>query len=455
MKIKRYEGQYVHEVIAQIREELGPDAVVLHTRWRNPAGIKKLLGKPQVEVWAGTREDVDDAEAAEPAAARLVALRQALEANDPVPAAAVEVAAGAVVALNGAAKALNGHGAAKALNGHAGAVAVAEPPALPELDLEALVNAAHDELSLSGQTPPPTDDDGPDDSVSEDLTVALLSEFNQALSRLEGKVDDLATRQQRPATVTDDSPRLRALVESGVERDVAVQVVAAADDRTVTEVLLDAFQCPPAIDWTGGPKVIAVVGPSGVGKTTSLAKLAGHLAIGRGARVLLASADSQRVGTYEQVKALGQLMELPTCAVRSAAEAQTRLPMMRQGHDVILVDTAACTPQAPESWDRLLDTLIACEPDAIFAVLPASMRPRDAARHIDTFRRVLPLEGVIVTKLDEAADPGLLVDLAWRCLIPIGYLGTGAGIPGDLEVATPELLLRRVWSAQTRESHEE
>ncbi len=81
MRIKRYEGQYVHEVIGQIKEELGQDAVVLHTRWRNPAGIKKLLGKPQVEVWAGARDEMNGFEGGDQAA-RALALRQAIESTN-------------------------------------------------------------------------------------------------------------------------------------------------------------------------------------------------------------------------------------------------------------------------------------------------------------------------------------------------------------------------------------
>lgn len=406
MRIKRYDGQYVHEVIDQIRDELGPDAVVLHTSWRNPAGLKRLLGKPQVEVWAGVREEVEamppQSNGADPHAARALALRRAIEAQQSYAAEAVEAA--------------NGHA------GRNGAVATLPPPA-PEPEPEPERRA----------------------EPSEDLTVALLREFNQVLARLEGKLDGLGAPAEPDATAPT---RLTALTEAGVDRQVAEEIVASAESRSVAEILLDTFQCPGEIDLAHGPKVIALVGPSGVGKTTTAAKLAARYGCESGARVLLASADTQRVGTFEQIRALGQLMELPTWALRSPAEAQAKVQMARQTHDLILVDTAACAAADGEEWERLLDTLIAIDPDEIHVVVSAAMKLKDVERTVRTFREALPLHGAVVTKLDESGDPGLVVDLAWRCLMPISFLGTGHQIPGDLETATPDSLLARVWSTR-------
>jgi len=428
MRIKRYEGQYVHEVIGQIKEELGHDAVVLHTRWRNPAGIKKLLGKPQVEVWAGARDDMAGMDGGDQAT-RALALRQAIESNSGLDLLDSDEPARPEPATNG-------HVATPPQRP---AIAVAprpEPEPEPERQAEA------DDLA----------DVLPDDGA-DDLTIALLAQFNAALERLEDKVDSL--QPPVPEITCEDSPRMRALVDSGVDQDVAREIAAAAEGRTVAEVLLETFQCGKEPDWSEGPKVIAVVGPSGVGKTTTVAKLAGHLALDRGARVMLASTDTQRVGAFEQIKAMGQLMELPTAALRNPAEAQAKLQLARQAHDVVLVDTAACTPQDGDAWDRLLDTLIAVEPDEIHVVVSATMRTSEAARCVEYFRQVLPLHGAVVTKLDEASQAGLLVDLAWRCLIPITWLGDGHEVPADLSLARPDPLLDLVWSPQLTAPTEE
>ncbi|NUP99474.1 MAG: hypothetical protein HUU35_06435, partial [Armatimonadetes bacterium] len=292
-------------------------------------------------------------------------------------------------------------------------------------------------------------------AAADDLTVALLAEFNESLGRIEAKVDALATAPEPTADPVDAGPRLKALLRSGVDAEIAQEVVTAAEGRTVAEVLLDNFQASGSLELGESPKVVALIGPSGVGKTTTVAKLAGHYAVEHGARVLLASTDTHRIGTFEQIKALGQLMELPTCALRTPQEAQARMQMARQAHDLILVDTAACAPRPGADWDELLDLLIAIEPDQIHLVLPAGMKSSEATGAVRFFQQGLPLHSAVVTKLDEASDAGLLVDLAWRCLTPFSYLGTGHEIPGDLEQATPERLLRQVWSTRSDSANEE
>lgn len=442
MRIKRYEGQYVHEVIAQIRDELGSDAMVLHTRWRNPAGLQRLLGRPKVEVWAGVREAGDDPEVAQ-----------------------AELGAQANGHTNGQA---NGHqGVAFAEPGsHAARAEVLrqaiearltgpEPPATPDgavgahLDvLDEVVAEAGLDLDQETTLPTPTTDLDP----QSDATVALLSEFNDALARMETKLDRLH-RQTSPEPT--GSPRLSALLAGGVEPTVAEEIAAAAGERSVAEVLLDTFQCTGEVDLSDGPKVVALVGPSGVGKTTTAAKLAGHYHLHHGAEVMLCSTDTQRVGTFEQLRALGELMQFATTSVHTPGEASRRVEMGRRTHDLILVDTAAAAPGCPDDWERLVDTLIAAEPDEILLVLSASYRPSDAARVVDRFRDSLPVRGAVITKLDESRDAGLLVNLAWRHLLPLSYLAAGPRIPGDLEVARTSKLVERVWSARLAPSNEE
>ncbi|MCC7495226.1 MAG: hypothetical protein IT204_22955 [Fimbriimonadaceae bacterium] len=464
MKIKRYEGQYVQEVIAQIRDEMGPDAVVLHTRWRSQNGLKRLLGKPQVEVWAGTREEVakadlatltaaaraeaegevtagaplagltldavDDPEPARPRPQPAAPPAAAPRRPQPLPAPAAARDGDDIGALVAAFAAFSNGQLREPTNGHLAAPAPAPAPVV--------------EL-LPARTEPQPAEELPE--TADDLTVALLAQFGDALNRIEEKVDALAT-PAAPAVEEVEPERLTALLQAGVDPQVARELHDAAAGGSVAEVLYDTFQCCPPLNWSQGCRVVALVGPSGVGKTTTVAKLAGHYGIREGARVLLASTDVQRIGTFEQIKALGQLMEVATLPLRTPAEAQGKLATARRQYDLVLVDTAACQPQEGPAWEHLLDTLIAVEPDEIHVVVSAAMKTKEAARVVDYFRQVLPVHGAVVTKLDEAADPGLVVDLAWRCLVPLSYLGVGHTIPGDLELATPDRLLEMIWAAR-------
>lgn len=415
MRIKRYEGQYVHEVIAEIRDDLGADAVVLHTRWRNPAGLRRLLGGPKVEVWAGVREPGEPTEAITDTAVELA--RQVAEPEAaPQPAGTDDHSARAAAicrAIEARGQNGNGHSAANP-GGRVGLLDVYDEPPAP----------------TSPRSPAATDDP----------TVALLSEFNAALARIESKLDGLTSERAEA-----QPSREQALLEAGVSPDVATEVVAAANGRSVTELLFDTFQCTGEIDPAAGPKVVALVGPSGVGKTTTTAKLAGRYGAMAGRRVMLCSTDTRRIGTFEQLRALGELMQIPTCPIHSPDEAAGRIQMARRTHDLVFLDTPACLPGG-EGWNELVDTLIAVEPDQIHLVLAANTRAADAARLVEGFRAAAPLFGVTLTKLDETREAGLLVDLAWRHMLPIAYLADGDSIPGDIAPADAERLVDLVWS---------
>jgi flagellar biosynthesis protein FlhF len=215
----------------------------------------------------------------------------------------------------------------------------------------------------------------------------------------------------------------------------------------VAEVLHDTFLCPTELRLTGNPRVIALVGPSGAGKTTTAAKLAGHLSLARGARVVLISTDVHRIGAFPQLQALGELMQVPVLTALTPSDALAKVRQARREHDVVIIDTPACSGPGPV-WESLLDTLIAVEPEELLLTLAANTKPSDVQRTARHYGATLPLGGVVVTKLDESGDPGILVNVAWRFQTPVVWLGTGPDIPADLEAATPQQLVNRVWSTR-------
>jgi flagellar biosynthesis protein FlhF len=419
MKIKRYEGQYVHEVIAQVRDELGPEAVVLHTRWRQAGGLKRLLGRPQVEVWAGVPDDRPD----QPA---LLA-----PAGGPAPSAAPELA----LPMVGDPQAVRAQALRQALERVAEPAPCAQPALFETAESVELLDVSPQAQALS----------------REELTVALLAEFNDALERIEAKVESLAAGPLPAVAASGSEARRRALIESGVESAIATEIAAEAEGRSVADVLHETFTCTGELRLGERPRVVALIGPSGVGKTTTVAKLAGRYAVGGEARVLMLSADGQRVGTFGQLQAFGELMQVPTAAARTPAEAQARLRLARSHCDLVLVDTPACHAASGPAWERLLEMLISLEADEIHLVLPAAARPADARRLIDGFAAALPLSGLILTKTDEAEDLGLLANIAWHGAIPFSFLADGPDAPGDLELATAHGLAQKVWSARLSE----
>lgn len=189
----------------------------------------------------------------------------------------------------------------------------------------------------------------------------------------------------------------------------------------------------------GGRRVLALVGPTGVGKTTTLAKIAGDACFHRGLSVALVSSDSYRVFGAQHFGAYAALMGLPFYAVGSALEMRTLLSGPLVDADLVLVDTSGRSPNDPGGIAEIQQLLAACPELDVHLALSANMRARDLALALDAFS-VLPVHHLVFTKLDEATSRGGVFTTALKARRPVSWLGTGQGVPDDLEVATAAAL---------------
>jgi flagellar biosynthesis protein FlhF len=195
----------------------------------------------------------------------------------------------------------------------------------------------------------------------------------------------------------------------------------------------------------GARKALALVGPTGVGKTTMVAKLSAML-LRAGRRVGLVSCDSYRIGAPDQIRSLARILQVPLGFCASARELPAALAR-RAECDVILIDTPGCSPYDPE---RLAEVAAlagagqgAGRPVESHLVLSATTRDEELAAAVRAFEAAA-FRSVIFTKLDEAERLGALVGAARRAQRPISWLGTGQGVPNDLEPADPGRVARFV-----------
>lgn len=193
-----------------------------------------------------------------------------------------------------------------------------------------------------------------------------------------------------------------------------------------------------------GPRVIALVGPTGAGKTTTIAKLAVHPEAFGGVRVGLISLDTYRAGALEQLQAYADIAGLPLEVVHDAADAAAA--RRRLGAcDVILVDTPGRSPRVPSfdrAWRQVLETLA---PTERHLVLPATMRLDLVDGVRETFGLVACTH-LLVTKCDEVPDDAGLAELALHVDLPVRWIADGQEVPSDLHVASARVLgsLRRL-----------
>jgi flagellar biosynthesis protein FlhF len=202
--------------------------------------------------------------------------------------------------------------------------------------------------------------------------------------------------------------------------------------------------------------VLALVGPTGVGKTTTTAKLAARFVLKHGAEKLaLLTTDSFRIGAHEQLRIYGDILGVPVHAVKDASDLRIALSALAQKH-LVIIDTVGMSQR-----DRNLSEQI-----AMLAGAPAPVQRvllLNGASHGDTLNEVVHayrndatpgggVDGCIISKLDEATHLGSVLDVVIRHRLPVFYASTGQRVPEHLELARGDLLVERAFAMPRRGS---
>jgi flagellar biosynthesis protein FlhF len=196
-------------------------------------------------------------------------------------------------------------------------------------------------------------------------------------------------------------------------------------------------------DAGSGPKAVALVGPTGVGKTTTVAKLASRLA-GEGLKVGLATIDTFRIAAVEQLKIYAKILNIPIDVVLTPQDLGRALHL-RKGLDVILIDTAGRSQRDHEQIGELADFFSGHPSVDVKLALSASASERQMEEAIRNFS-ALSLSSIVFTKLDEAAQLGPLFNQSVKTGLPVAYFTTGQRVPEDMEEAGAKRLINGLFT---------
>jgi flagellar biosynthesis protein FlhF len=327
MHLKRYRRKTLQEALRAVRDELGPDALVLSTREVLAAGVRGWIGQREVEVTAAAER--------------------------------------------------------------------------PRVSGNRHAEAESEAAWLSGRS------------------RGHAAEADRATSEMAARLRATGLDAETAAAVADAHPAgsRRAATASSLRRTIAGQMESlAANDRTYAAV--EVF-----------------VGPPGVGKTTTIAKIAAQERARRGKRLSLVAADAFRVGAIEQLRLYADILGTPFSTARTPDELEAALD---GGRRPLLLDTAGRSPADDVARDMF--RALAGRPDVRTHLVIAANTPRDLARRVfDRFEDARPSR-VVITKLDEAESLAALVPVLRERQLPVSYVGTGQNVPGDLERATPSVL---------------
>ncbi len=437
MLVRKFEAENMAAALKQVKETLGSDALILSTRTLGNKGLG-VLGRQTIEVTAAIESP-----------AMKNSLRQAVPNSEPKPAALGKIPS----TYSRRVETLEDE-----------TVTLSKQPARQKI--EVVGNPLEDEVrQLRSQLEA--------QNVNQlQVEINQLKELMQQLSQAQQqpRVEISETREavreypekpiqkQRTAVTPMKTPAeqsledlLELLVERGIDREAAATIARFAAPQMNDRQRRDPDQCREFLSatvaglvqttgplWTPGEaqKRISLIGATGVGKTTTIAKLAAEAITRSGARVALVTIDTYRIAAVEQLKVYGEIMGLPVEVVLSPEQLQEAFRRHRD-KDLILIDTAGRSPRDQVRIDELNEFLGRGSDVENCLVLSAPTEERLQQKTLDSFSK-LPISRLIFTKLDETDRFGSLINLPTRSNLPLAYLTDGQKVPEDLLMAAPE-----------------
>lgn len=469
MKLKTYRARTIADALEQVKKDLGREAMILHTRTYRVGGWLGFGGRNMFEVTASSSQG-----AAHPARARLNAQRQTPGETAPDPVAVAARLLRQAYAQQGARPAAAESAPASSVIGGAiaggpGATATistqalqrSAEPAAPSISASSGIAAGQVDGTAFGSTSGAAA--GPMRDVS-----PMQTEMAQELAAIKTMVARVLSSGPRipgpPAGAPDAlMPHYLRMLEAEVATDIADEVVhrvrgemtraQMSDEKAVQKAVLRALaayipvapECgEPAPERApdGRPFTIALVGPTGVGKTTTIAKLAATYKLRHGRKVGLVTADTYRIAAVEQLRVYANIIGLPLNVAMTPAEMGSACRALAD-RDVILIDTAGRSHNDDGKLDELRTYLDAAKPHRVHLVLSSAASEASMIKSAERFARVGP-ERVIFTKLDEAVNFGVLVNVARKINATLSYVTTGQEVPDRIESGRAERLARMV-----------
>jgi flagellar biosynthesis protein FlhF len=200
------------------------------------------------------------------------------------------------------------------------------------------------------------------------------------------------------------------------------------------------FQSPS--DSGGHRKAVMLIGPTGVGKTTTLAKLSA-LAMSDGKRVGIISLDTYRIGAVEQIRIYANIMGIPLLIASTLHDLRSSLPVFAQNRDIIFIDTSGRNPKDEMYINTLFEITQIRFPIELHLLMSANCDDECMMEAYRFYRR-LPIDYISFTKVDEAVRFGSLYNLLLLYQKPAAYITTGQKVPDDIEFVTSDRLVNLI-----------
>jgi len=414
MIIKKFVGKTEAEATEAAKKELGSGVVVMNVKTTKKKGFSGVFGGRQVEVTVALEEDSDSLKAVRREAARMA---------DPDTVKLQEGVRAAQTAVNVMSE--SSQNIEKKLDSLQTMLVTRfqQEEARGEQSDESGNAAAGEEKHGEG-----AHDDG---SKEQEKFIRLL--YN---TMMENEVDEKYANQ-----IVDD-------VEKNRKPNQPFDYILA---NVYQKMILKFGKAEGITPAQKGPKTLLFMGPTGIGKTTTIAKIASHYSVNEKKKVALLTADTYRIAAAEQLRTYANILEAPFRVIYTEEELKTAITDFRD-FDYIFVDTAGHSHQNEELLDKMR-LLLKMAGEAgecqTFLVLSATTKYRDLQRIAASYKEITDYQ-LIFTKLDETSSLGNLMNLKLCVEAPIAYVTFGQNVPDDIEQFNPQKTVKSLLSTGRR-----
>jgi flagellar biosynthesis protein FlhF len=316
--------------------------------------------------------------------------------------------------------------------------------------------AAKESIPMPGFSPVPAMAVEPPTASGVDRVLGEIRGMMETLLTRPPASSDLPAALQRVRDLLDEQDVADAVAEGIVARlrgeltgeQMADEVLIEDRLREILVSMLPTASDADAASARGGRKVISLIGPTGVGKTTTIAKLAANYKLREGKRVGLLTIDTYRIAAVDQLRTYAEIIDVPLRTVMTAGELRQAVQSM-DDVDVMLIDTAGRSQNDALRLSQLRSFLAAAEADEVHLVVSATANRRTAAGVLEKF---LPLGAnrILITKLDEAATFGMILNVAAASKAPLSYVTAGQDVPDDISPASSAQVADMILSQEQR-----
>lgn len=500
MKLKTYTAETMAQALAQVRKDLGKDAMILHTRSYRVGAWLGMGGKNMVEITASSPTPSSSVNRARPAP-RVEQAPSAASHHDTQPKPEIVVQRGRTLTRHRLPPSTleakptmahlrdtplsSDHGDARGLTGRDALFmdSTTKPSRITGHETRSRITptpSQHPPVQSGAPTPLPApivpiELTPPEHKPPSDENAQLRAQL-ESMQKMMGQVLE-STRKTAVAvgsTRGDDNlpsgemPQplfviYRKLMDNDVPVDLADRLVGQVRDQLDSIELRDPIVVRQAmlraIEFTirtrsesllnidhhstsDRPRVIALVGPTGVGKTTTVAKLAATYKLRHGKKVGLITSDTYRIAAVEQLKTYAGIIGLPLKVANSPQEMADAVESLGNC-DIVVVDTAGRSQNDQRRLEELAEFASAAAPHETHLVLSTTVGDNVLRKTAERFRALGP-DRCILTKLDEAVTTGPIAGLCDRIGLPLSFVTVGQEVPDDLEPARADRLARCV-----------